>query len=347
MSLERLRAEFTPVPGFLDAATCGLPSRATVEAMRDALDLWLAGRADLAFYDETVATSRAAYARIVGVETAAVAIGPQVSAFVGTVASGLPDGAQVLAVEGDFTSVTYPFEAQADRGITVRYVPLDRLADEVRDTTDVVAYSLVQSRNGLVAAPEVREAAAAHGARTVCDVTQAVGWLPVDAGAYDVTVCGGYKYLAAPRGTAFLTVRPGGWGAALRPVSAGWYAGQDVWSSIYGPEMRLADDARRFDVSPAWLAWVGAAPALEAAAAADRDQVHAYDVGLADAFRAGVGLTPSNSAIVSIPDDADGSRRRRLAEHGCRTAGRGGSVRLAFHVWNDEQDVALAVHALS
>ncbi|WP_028049662.1 aminotransferase class V-fold PLP-dependent enzyme [Cellulomonas sp. URHD0024] len=346
-SLQRLRAEFTSVPGYLDAATVGIPSRATVDAMRDALDAWQAGRADLAFYDQTVATSRAAYARLVGVDPGAVAIGAQVSGLVGTVAASLPDGAQVLAVEGDFTSVTYPFEAQAARGIAVRYVPLDRLADEVRDTTDVVAYSLVQSRDGRLAPPTVPEAAAAHGARTVCDVTQAVGWLPVDASTFDVTVCGGYKYLAAPRGTAFLTVRPDDWSAALRPASAGWYAGADIWSSIYGPAMRLADDARRFDISPAWLAWVGAAPVLEAFAAADRDEVHAYDVGLANAFRTGIGLVPSSSAIVSLPDDAVGSVRNRLAEHGCRTAGRGGRVRLAFHVWNDETDVTLAVKAVS
>jgi len=346
-SLERLRAEFAPVRGFLDAATCGLPSRATVEAMRDAIDSWQAGKADLAAYDEAVETSRSAYARMVRVDPGAVAIGAQVSSLVGTIGSSLPDGAHVLAVEGDFTSVTYPFEAQAGRGVTVRYVPLERLADEVRDSTDVVAYSLVQSRNGRVAAPEVREAAAAHGARTVCDVTQAVGWLPVDADAYDVTVCGGYKFLAGPRGTAFLTVRTDDWSAALRPASAGWYAGQDIWSSIYGPAMRLADDARRFDLSPAWLAWVGAAPVLAAFAATDRDELHRYDVDLANAFRAGIDLAPSDSAIVALPDDERGTTRNRLAEHGCRTAGRGGSVRLAFHVWNDEGDVTRALGALS
>lgn len=344
MDLDQLRASFAPVPGYLDAATCGLPSRATVEAMRDGLDTWQAGKADLPAYDETVAASRAAYGRIVGVGPESVAIGAQASVLVGLVAASLPDGAQVLAVERDFTSVTFPFEVHADRGITVRHVPLDRLADEIRPTTDVVAYSLVQSRDGRVAPDAVRDAAAAHGARTVCDVTQAAGWLPVDAGAYDVTVCAAYKWLSAPRGTAFLTVRPD---VELRPTSAGWYAGKDIWGSVYGPSMTLADDARRFDVSPAWLSWVGAAPALEAFAAADRDAVHAYDVSLANAFRTGIGLEASDSAIVRVPDDASGSVRARLAEHGCRTAGRGGGVRLAFHVWNDENDVASAVKALS
>ncbi|WP_028045345.1 aminotransferase class V-fold PLP-dependent enzyme [Cellulomonas sp. URHE0023] len=343
MDLGQLRAAFSPVPGYLDAATCGLPARATVAAMREGLETWQAGKADLAVYDAAVAASRAAYGRIVGVGPESVAIAAQASALVGLVAASLPDGAEVLAVDGDFTSVTYPFEAQADRGVTVRYVPLDRLADEVRPTTDVVAYSLVQSRDGQVASSAVQAAAAAHGARTVCDVTQAAGWLPVDAGGFDVTVCAAYKWLSAPRGTAFLTVRPG---IDLRPVGAGWYAGADVWSSVYGPAMRLADDARRFDVSPAWLCWVGAAPVLEAFAVADLDTVRAYDVGLANAFRAGIGWEPSNSAVVRLPDDSAGTLRTRLTEHGCRVAGRGGGVRIAFHLWNDADDVDRAVGAV-
>ena len=119
---------------------------------------------------------------------------------------------------------------------------------------------------------------------TVCDVTQAAGWLPVDATALDVTVCASYKWLSAPRGTAFLTVSPDLMDR-LRPTSAGWYAGEEIWSSVYGPAMALARDARRFDVSPAWLCWVGAVPALELFAAAPLDAVHRYTVGLADAFR--------------------------------------------------------------
>ncbi|WP_246280580.1 aminotransferase class V-fold PLP-dependent enzyme [Cellulomonas humilata] len=343
-ALTHLRSAFAPVPGYLDAATCGLPARATVDAMRDALDTWQAGDADLAVYDEAVAASRAAFARLVGVDPSWVAIGSQTSALVGLVASSVPDGAEVLVVDGDFASVVFPFLAHADRGVTVRQVPL---ADEVRTSTHTVAFSLVQSRDGRIADVDaIRTAAAAAGAVTVCDVTQAAGWLPVDATAFDVTVCASYKWLSAPRGTAFLTVRPDVLDR-LRPTSAGWYAGEDIWSSVYGPHMVLATDARRLDVSPAWLCWVGAVPALELFADAPADDVHRYAVGLADAFRAGLRLEPGGSAIVALPDDAAGSRRARLAAQGVRAAGRGGGVRLAFHVWNDADDVARAVAALS
>jgi selenocysteine lyase/cysteine desulfurase len=93
------------------------------------------------------------------------------------------------------------------------------------------------------------------------DTTQAVGWLPVDASRFAHTARGGYKWLLSPRGTAYFTISPALIGE-LTPHYAGWYAGDDPWSSIYGGPLRLASDARRFDVSPAWHAWVAAAPAL-------------------------------------------------------------------------------------
>src|SRR5690606_38407589 len=157
--------------------------------------------------------------------------------------------------------------------------------------------SLVQSATGEVAdAAAVREAARAVGARTCCDLTQAAGWLPVDASAYDVTVCGGYKWLCQPRGTAFLTVGPELL-PRLRPLFAGWYAGEDRWASIYGPAMELASDARRLDVSPAWHSWVGAVPSLEVLTSVSTSDVYAHDAGLADALRVRLDLPPTGSAI--------------------------------------------------
>jgi len=343
-TLDAFRSLYDPVPGYLDAATCGIPTRATAAAVRDVVDRWQAGTQDLAGFDEAVARSRAAYARLVHVDRSRVAVGAQVSPLVGMVAASLPDGAEVLTAEGDFSSLTYPFVALADR-LTVRAVPLDRLADEVRPSTALVAYSLVQSRDGAIAdADAVRAATTDVGARTLVDLTQAAGWLPVDAGAFDLTVCGAYKWLGAPRGTAFLTLPADGPGS-LRPTCAGWYAADDVWASVYGHDLRLAPDARRFDISPAWMCWAGTAPALEAFDGVDVGAVRGWSAGLADRFRAGLGLAPTGSAIVSLPDDADGSLRTRLACAGCRTAGRGGGVRLAFHVWNDEHDVDRALEA--
>ena len=73
----------------------------------------------------------------------------------------------------------------------------------------LVAFSAVQSADGRLADLEgIAAAAAAHGARTYADATQACGWLPFDASRFDFVACAGYKWLLAPRGTAFLYAAP-------------------------------------------------------------------------------------------------------------------------------------------
>jgi len=323
----------------------GLPTRGTADALRSAVDDWQAGRASPAGYDETVERCRAAYARIVHTAPERVAVGSQVSVLVGLVAANLPEGAEVLTVDGEFTSVLFPLLVQADRGVRVRQVPADRLPDELRPGTDLVAFSLVQSSDGRVLPGDrIALAARAVGAVTLCDTTQAVGWLPVRSQEYDVTVCGTYKWLCTPRGVAFLTVgeATSQW---LRPHCAGWYAGRSAWDSVYGPRMDLAPDARRFDVSPAWLPWVGAAPCLELFAATDAGALHRHDVDLAEEFRAGLGLPAAGRSVVALKDP-HGTVRGALEAAGCRVAGRAGGVRLAFHVWNDRWDVQRALRAV-
>jgi selenocysteine lyase/cysteine desulfurase len=344
-----LRAGFRRVPGYLNAATVGLPSLATAQALTATLQAWQAGRMDAADFDTAVTRSRLAFARLVGTDPARVAVGSQASVSVGLVAAALPDGARVVSVHGDFTSVVFPFLVHADRGVQVRQVPLEGLADAVAEGCDLVAFSLVQSADGRVAdAGAVRAAAAAVGALTLCDTTQAVGWLPVRADDWDVTVCSAYKWLSCPRGAAFSTT--GAHVAArLRPLHAGWYAGESIWESTYGPGMTLAADARRFDVSPAWFAWAGAAPVLELFADADVAAVHRHDVALADGLLARLGLPPRGSAVVALPDP-DGRVRAALEAAGCAVAGRAGRVRIAFHVWNDGSDAeraALAVRGVT
>lgn len=334
---------FGVAPGYLDTASVGVPPTAAVEALDLALRAWARGEARAPDYDPVVAAARASFARLVGVSEDAVCIGSQVSSLAGIVAAALPDGARVVAAEGDFTSVLFPFLAQADRGVQVTLVPLERVADAIDRTTALVAVSAVQSATGALAdLSAIVEAARACDARTFVDGTQACGWLPFDAGGVDYLACAAYKWLMAPRGAAFMTVRPERL-AELRPHAAGWYAGADVWSSIYGGPLRLAEDARRLDTSPAWLSWVGAAASLQLLERTGVEVIHAHDLALANRLREGLGLPHGDSAIV--PVDAPGAAER-LAAAGVVASSRAGSVRLAFHLHNTDADVDLALGAL-
>jgi selenocysteine lyase/cysteine desulfurase len=346
MTLTVAQKEFEPEGVYVNTASIGLPPRRALAAVAEALDAWRTGRAEAMDYDEVVRRGRRRFAGLVGVTPDRVAIGNQVSTFSGLVAAALPDGARVLAAEEDFTSVLFPFLAHADRGVRVRTVPLDRLVETIAPGVDLVAVSAVQSADGRLVPgglDRLAAAAGAHGCLTYVDATQAVGWLPFHADRFDFVSCAAYKWLLSPRGTAFGVVRPERLGM-LRPLNAGWYAGDDPWTSIYGPPLRLAPDARRLDISPAWLAWVGTVPALDLLDEVGIAAIHRHDVGLANALRARLGLPSGDSAIVTVTVPGT---LERLRAAGVRASVRAGGVRLSFHLHNTESDVDAVARALA
>lgn len=337
---------YSVAPGYLSACTSGLPSAATAEAMRDFVTNWAVGDLDAKALGLQADRCRDLFASLVGVTPAEVAIGSQISQLVSTVATAVPDGAEVLCAVGDFASLTHPFEQLAYRGVQVRYAPIGRLVEAITPSTSLVAFSLVQSATGEVADYEAI-VAAAHlvGSRTLVDLTQSAGWLPVGAAHFDYTVCHAYKWLSAPRGTAFLTVRAG-LENEPRPLAAGWCSADDVWASCYAGHTPLSAGAGRFDVSPAWPVIGGTEVALREQLALDPAQVHAHDLGLANAARDLLGLTPGNSAIVTWADP-DGRDLAAMTQGGITASGRAGNARISFHLWNTTEDIELLGRVLS
>ena len=345
LTIEAAQKEFEPACVYVNTASIGLPPRRVTRALDEAIDVWRSGRAEAADYDALVDRARRRFAGLVGVSPDRIAIGNQVSTFTALVAAALPDGAHVLAAEEDFTSVLFPFLAHADRGVRVETVPLDRLVETIRPGVRLVAVSAVQSADGRLVPgglERLAAAAAACGCLTYVDATQAVGWLPFDAGRFDFVSCAAYKWLLSPRGTAFGVVRPERLDM-VRPLFAGWYAGDDPWTSIYGSPLRLAKDARRLDISPAWLSWAGTAPALDLLDEVGIAAVHRHDVGLANALRRRLGLPSGDSAVVKVATD-EGLERLRAA--GVRASMRAGAVRVSFHLHNTESDVDVVAQAL-
>jgi selenocysteine lyase/cysteine desulfurase len=301
------------------------------------------GAAPWRTWNDAADEARRLFARLVAVDPASVAIGSATATFVGLIAASLPDDAEVLLPAGEFTSLTFPLFVQAERGVTVREVPLEALAESVAPSTTVVAWSAVQSSDGRVAdMVAVLDAAERVGAVTVVDATQAAGWLPLPTDRIDATVCSGYKWLCCPRGTAFMATSPRVL-ALVRPHSASWFAADDMHAGYYGSPLRLAPDARRLDAPPAWFSWMGAVTSLQAIGAVGVASIRAHDVTLADGLRAALGQAPTGSAIVSIAGD---DIEHALARAGIKAATRADSCRLAFHLYNDAEDVAAAAAAL-
>ena len=345
MTLDEIQHQYPSVPGYLSACTAGLPATATTAALRSYADEWSAGALDPRRISAQVEKCRELFGALVGVAPDRVAIGSQVSQFASVAATAVPDDGEVLCVTGDFASITHPFEQLAHRGVRVRYVELDRLASAIDARTSLVAWSHVQSASGAVSdAHAIRTAARALGAVTCVDLTQAAGWLPIDASDFDITICHAYKWLSAPRGSAFMTVRAG-LEKTLTPLAAGWYSADDPWSSCYAGDTPLAGGAGRFDLSPAWPVIPGTVAALEVISRIDPRLALEHALDLANAARSALGLEPGDSAIVTWPD-RDGADLAAMSGAGIVASGRAGNARVAFHLWNTHDDVTRLREAL-
>ncbi|MDL5200798.1 aminotransferase class V-fold PLP-dependent enzyme [Streptomyces sp. ALI-76-A] len=333
-----VRTEFAPKNTYLNTASTGLLPARTVAAMHTAVEAAAAGQPTDMFAD--VEAARAAFARLTGVPARRVAAGASVAVYSGLVAASLPEGAEVLTAEADFSSLVNPFHIRRD--LKVRSVPLEHVAESVRPGTALVAVSATQSADGRIAdLAAIRAAAREHGARTYVDASQAAGWLDFDADAYDYVSSVAFKWLLCPRGVTFLVV-PEDLGG-LPSLFAGWVAGERPWDACYGPIDELAHSASRFDESPALFSYAGARRSLALVEELGVDAIRAHDLALADRFRAGLHTlghepVPSpGSPIVSVP--GLGHRQEELSGAGVEVSNRAGNLRAAFHLYNTSTDV--------
>ncbi len=177
---------------------------------------------------------------------------------------------------------------------------------------------------------------------TVIDITQALGWKHVDVGWVDITAAAVYKWLLSPRGTAWMSLSERV-SRMLTPHNANWYAGDAPWQTIYGLPLRLAGNARRFDVSPTWFSALGAGLALPWLASLDGEAVQAHCLGLANGLRLELDLPQQDSAIVSLPIEGAADKLQRA---GIRASIRAGAIRVGFHLYNNENDLDHLLGAL-
>ncbi|MDT0306542.1 aminotransferase class V-fold PLP-dependent enzyme [Streptomyces sp. DSM 44917] len=339
--------EYALPTAYLNTAAHGLIPARAVAALHEAVADTHEGRVDVSRYLEAMHAARASYARLLGLPPGRVAVGSSVSVHTAVIAASLPPGSEVLHAVDEFSSAVTPYATRP--GLRTRAVPLPELAASVGPDTALVAVSAAQSLDGRVAdLPALRAAASRHGARLMVDLTQAAGWLAEPAAHADFTVCAAYKWLLCPRGTAFLTM-PEDFGG-LQPVHAGWPAGEDMWRSSYGTVTEFAAGARRFDESPAFLAWVGAERALGLVEELGTAAIAAHDLALARRFREGLAAlgaeaVPAESPIVAVP--GLGGAAEELERAGVQASVRGPNLRLSFHVYNTAEHVDRALTALA
>jgi kynureninase len=200
---------------------------------------------------------------LVGAAPGQVAVGDsttiQLHKLVALALAARPDATAVALAADEFPTDRYAVRAQADaRGLAVRVVGTDgpdgpitagAVAEACADGgVAVLVASLVRFRSGaLVDAAAVTEAAHAHGALVLWDLSHAVGALPVDLDGIgaDLAVGCTYKYVNGGPGAPAFAYRAARHAGLLQPLH-GWFgqADQFALSDAYVP----AGDARQLVV---------------------------------------------------------------------------------------------------
>ncbi len=363
--VEGLRALFPALAGvtYLNNATSAPGAAPVLEAVRRAEDAWASGRFEWLAWEADAEATRPLFARLVGGRPEEVALVSSFAEAAALVAASLSPG-RVVVGSREFRSNLFPWLDLARRGFDVVEIPAsdgvistDAFCSALRPGTVLAAISEVQSTNGFrVRLAEIGARCREIGARLFVDGTQSLGVLRFDADACgaDYVAAHGYKWLLAPRGTSWLWARSERL-KELRPLAPSWKSVEEPFADYYGGRLEslLASTARRLDASLAWLSWVGARASLELLASYDPESVERRCLGLAASFRReaadrGLPLAPAEapSQILALGVSDPEALRARLLQRGVIASVRGSSLRLGFHAYNDESDVATALDAL-
>lgn len=364
MNVRDLRSLFPALENvvYLNTPTASPGARPVLDALHRAEAEWERGEFSWQGWEAEGDATRASFAALIGGSADHVSLVSGVADGAATIAASLPRG-RVVVGEREFQSNLFPWLALRGRGFEVVEVPPDdhgvvrteALLRETDERTVLVAVTEVQSSNGFrVRLEEIGKRCREVGARLFVDLAQSLGALRFDvqrAGA-DYVASHGYKWLLAPRGAAWLWVRPELL-TGVQPLAPSWKTLADPYAEYYGGPMDLPDNGRRLDATMPWFSWVGARAALDLVASLDAGEVEARCLGLAAAFRdeaaaRGFAMVPQEvptQTVGLLLQDPDGVRER-LRERRVIGAVRGGFLRLGFHAYNDESDVDAALAAL-
>ena len=372
-SLARYRSEFPVFTDTIYLNTCSLGALGARARRKvtEFLDGW-EKRGASAWYDvwwEALQELRTRYARLIGGTPAEIALAPNISTAVGTVASALDYRARprVVVTSLDFPTVTYQWLARRAEGVEVVVVespdgvtiPVEALARAIDARTALVATSHVFFTTGAI--QDIRavvQAAHAKGALCLIDAYHSVGQIPVDVREADVDflVAGGLKWLLGGPGVVFLHVREA-LAKTLEPRLAGWFGHRDQFA--FDPrDLVRHDDARRFELGTPALAAVHAqlggleyieeigVPAIRVASAALAEDLigRARERG----WRPRVAATAADrSAIVMLPMADPHAAVRHLAQAHIIADARPGHVRLSPFFYNVQEDHVAAIEQLA
>jgi selenocysteine lyase/cysteine desulfurase len=358
LSLKDFRSRFAALHkvAWLDTPGCPPAAQPVLAAVRDALTAWEAGDFSWVKWDETPDAARSELAELLRVGAKDIGLVTSLSEAASTVARSLPRGSRVLVSAEEFRSNLFPWTALAERGDLQVVSPpagdpaslTERLCASLVEGIDLIAVSTAVSSTGCrpdLAAIGAR--ARSVGARTFINATQSFGVIRLDLAVLqpDFLAVHGYKWMLAPRGCAWLYVRPDRL-EDVRPLAPGWHTVVAPNADYFGSTQQWSPDARKLDGALPWLPWIGGRAALRLLSQLDPEQVQTRAIGLAREARQGLealGIqlagSDQDSHIVRMYAPGCDELVRHLRERGVMTSGSPTGLRIGFHGFNDNSDL--------
>jgi selenocysteine lyase/cysteine desulfurase len=353
-----LRTEFPVLTrlAYLNAGTDGpLPARAVEAAAQELRREAEDGRSQAHFERRRELSDelRSEYAETLGCQPADVALTTSTSEGIAQTIDGLElaPGDEIVTSDEEHPGLLGALSgARALRGVSVREVPLARIAEAPGPRTALIACSHVGWVSGSLAPVELAQA---H-VPVLLDGAQGVGAIDVNVNALgcDAYAGAGQKWLCGPDGTGLLYVS-----ATMRErlqVSRRGYG--NLADPNAGLEAGLHDDARRLDsMSMSAEAHACALAASRVLASGGWPAIHRRAIGLASTLAGllaerGREIAPrGETTLVSFSSADAPAERARLAESGVIVRNIPGRpwLRASVGAWNDEGDLDRLLQALS
>jgi selenocysteine lyase/cysteine desulfurase len=355
---------------FDHAAVAPLPARTRDAVLRWADEAARSGDTVWPAWQKRVEDVRSLAARLLGAETAEIALVHSTSEGIGLVAEGYPwrAGDNVVTLDNEFPSNQYPWLNLASRGVETRRVAtaadgqidLNRLEQACDARTRILSVSWVGYISGWRAdLPALSDLAHRRGALLFVDAIQGLGVFPLDvrAASIDFLAADGHKWMLGPEGAGLLYLKREHLDL-LRPLGVGWHS--VVHAADYSRiELSFKPSAARYEGgSQNMVGFLGLAESLELLLDYGPQAIGARILEVTDLvchrlLTAGASLhSPREgdhrSGIVAFefPGHDALDVKRRLLSAGVVTSARGGKLRIAAHAYNDETDVERLVAAL-
>jgi selenocysteine lyase/cysteine desulfurase len=206
-----------------------------------------------------IARVREKFATLIGAQLHEVAIAPNVSTALSTIATALDYTRRntIVLAEMDFPTLSYQWLVKERQGVTCRFIaspdrictPPELFEGAVDETTALVATSRVFFTSGYIQdVRAVADIAHRNGAYLLVDDYQGTGQIPLHVAdqGIDFLVTGTLKWLMGGPGLALVYIREGLL-PELRPTVAGWFGHRDQFE-FKTREFEFRPDAARIEM---------------------------------------------------------------------------------------------------